>query len=180
MTSYWVDIVILVIIGLSVITGLIRGFLKELIALCVWFIAIWLAYHYYSFLDPLLQPYIQDKTARTVAGFVIILVATLLVGGLFNGILGFVLKKTGLSGTDRILGMGFGFVRGVFIVALIMVVVKLTSLPEEEYASNSRLYAKFEPVVAWIYAKVPTFIRQAQALDKDHSLADFPTDLELT
>mgnify|MGYP006371064045 FL=1 len=43
---HWVDYVIIAIIGLSVITGLFRGFVKELIALTVWVLAIWLALNY--------------------------------------------------------------------------------------------------------------------------------------
>lgn len=180
MPTYWVDLIILAIIGLSIITGLIRGFVKELIGLCIWVLALWLAYNYYGALDPLLSKYIADHNIRMIAGFVSILLVILISGGLTNALLGYILKRSGLSSTDRILGMAFGFLRGVFVVALIMVVVKITSLPEAEYMSNSRLYAKFDPVVAWLYAKVPMFIRQAQAFDKEHSLVDFPDAVELS
>ena len=162
----WVDLVIIAIIALSVITGLIRGFVKELVAVCVWILAIWLALNYSQALDPWLQNYIQDKTARSVVGFIAILLGTLIAGGITNAILGFIMKRTGLSGTDRILGMGFGFVRGVFIVALIMLVIKMTSLPYQQYSSNSVLYAKFDPVVNWLYGMMPNFINQVKMLDR--------------
>lgn len=166
MQLHWVDLVIVGIIALSVLTGLIRGFVKELIALLVWILAIWIAFNYSQSLDPWLQKYIQDKTARTVTGFILILVATLIAGGIVNALLSFILKKSGLSGTDRILGMGFGFIRGVFIVALIMVVIKMTSMPYEQYASNSRLYAKFDPAVNWLYGLMPEFIKKVKVFDK--------------
>ncbi|KTC78281.1 CvpA family protein [Legionella brunensis] len=166
MQWYWVDLLIIAVIALSVITGLIRGFVKELIALSVWVLAIWLAFSYSQTLDPWLQKYIQDKTARTVTAFILILVATLIAGGIVNALLSFILKRSGLSGTDRILGMGFGFVRGVFIVALIMVVIKMTSLPYQEYSSNSKLYAKFDPAVDWLYNMMPEFIKQVKIFDK--------------
>ncbi|WED44158.1 CvpA family protein [Legionella cardiaca] len=166
MQWHWVDLLIIAVIALSVITGLIRGFVKELIALAVWILAIWLAFSYSQTLDPWLQKYIQDKTARTVTAFILILVAILIAGGIVNALLSFILKRSGLSGTDRILGMGFGFVRGVFIIALIMVVVKMTSLPYEEYAQKSTLYSKFDPVVNWLYAQMPEFITQVKFLDK--------------
>ncbi|MFA6304086.1 MAG: CvpA family protein [Legionella sp.] len=166
MQLQWVDIGIIVIIGLSVITGLFRGFVKELVALCVWVLAIWLGIHYSQSLDPWLKNYIQEPSARTAIGFVAILFGTLLVGGIINTILSFILKRSGLSGTDRTLGMGFGFLRGVFIVALIMVAVKMTSFPYEEYARNSVLYARFDPVVALLYAHMPDFVKQVKAFDK--------------
>lgn len=162
----WVDLAIIVIIGLSIITGLVRGFVKELIALSVWILAIWLAFNYSQALDPWLQKYIQDNTARHVTGFILILVATLIIGGIANALISFLLKSTGLSGTDRVLGMGFGFVRGVFIVALIMVVIKMTSLPYQQYSNNSLLYAKFDPVVNWLYGLMPNFIKQVKIFDK--------------
>ncbi|RMX18217.1 CvpA family protein [Legionella jordanis] len=167
MQLHWVDLLIVAVVGLSVLTGLIRGFVKELIALAVWILAIWLAFSYSQSLDPWLQKYIQDKTARTVTGFIVILVAVLITGGIINATLSFILRRSGLSGTDRLLGMGFGFVRGVFIVALVMAAVKMTSVPYKTYSDNSMLYAKFDPVVDWLYAQMPEFIKQAKIFDKE-------------
>ncbi|KTD17107.1 CvpA family protein [Legionella jordanis] len=167
MQLHWVDLLIVAVVGLSVLTGLIRGFVKELIALAVWILAIWLAFSYSQSLDPWLQKYIQDKTARTVTGFIVILVAVLITGGIINATLSFILRRSGLSGTDRLLGMGFGFVRGVFIVALVMAAVKMTSVPYKTYSDNSLLYAKFDPVVDWLYAQMPEFIKQAKIFDKE-------------
>lgn len=165
MEWYWVDLLILGVISLSILTGLIRGFVKELVAICVWATAIWVAYHYSNILSPWLQNYIQDKTALAAASFVLVLLGILLAGGIANAILAMIMKRTGLSGTDRLLGMGFGLVRGVFIVALIMTVVKMTSLPQEEYAQRSFLYAKFDPLVNWMYGLMPDIIKKAKQLD---------------
>lgn len=176
MQLQWVDLGIITIVGLSVLTGLFRGFVKELVALCVWILAIWLGYHYSESLDPWLQSYVQEKSARTAVAFVIILFATLLAGGVVNAILSFILKRAGLSGTDRTLGMAFGFLRGVFIVALLMVAVKMTSLPYETYAQSSQLYARFDPLVAWLYGHMPEFIKQVKAVDKtEHLIETVPT-----
>ena len=169
MPWHWIDYVIIAVIGLSVITGLFRGFVKELIALCVWILAIWLAFTYSPILDPFLKSYVHDKTARTVVAFVAILLATIIVGGLFNALLSFILRRSGLSGTDRLLGMGFGFVRGVFIVALLMLVVKITTSSGQEYTSQSYLYAKFDPLVNWLYGQTPELIKQAKVLDKTNT-----------
>ena len=166
MQWHWLDYAIIAVIGLSVITGLFRGFIKELIALCVWILAIWLALTYSSELDSWLLPYIQDKTARTAVAFVAILLATIIIGGLFNALLSFILRRSGLSGTDRLLGMGFGFVRGVFIVSLIMLVVKMSSVSHQEYTSKSTLYAKFDPLVNGLYGYMPELIKHVGAFDK--------------
>jgi membrane protein required for colicin V production len=167
MILHTLDYVILAIVGLSLLTGLFRGFVKELIALCVWVLAIWLGLTYSSVVDPWLKPYIDDDTVRTVLGFVIILLSTLLMGALVNALLSFILHRSGLSGTDRLLGMIFGFVRGVFIVALLMVVVNMTSLTKEKYITESVLYEAFDPLVRWLSTLTPEFIRHAKIFDKE-------------
>lgn len=177
MQWYWVDLTIIGIIALSILTGLIRGFVKELVALCVWVLAIWVAYHYSPSVEPLLKSYMQDKTTRTICAFVALLLSTVIAGGLVNGLFSFILKRSGLSGTDRLLGMGFGFVRGVFIVALIMAVIKMTSLPFQ-YSRESQLYAKFDPVVNWVYRLMPEFIKRAKEINPEKNLVEFEEKIE--
>ncbi|CAM2798408.1 CvpA family protein [Legionella worsleiensis] len=172
MPFQWVDIAIISVIALSVLTGLFRGFVKELVALCVWILSIWLGMNYSQNLDPWLQSYIQDQSARTAVAFIIIMFATLFAGGVVNAILSFILKRAGLSGTDRTLGMGFGFVRGVFIVALLMVAVKLTSLPYQQYSNDSKLYAHFDPLVSLLSSHIPEFIQQVKTVDKTENIID--------
>lgn len=172
MELQWVDIGIIAVIALSVITGLFRGFVKELVALCVWVLAIWLGFNYSESLDPWLKSYIAEHSARTAVAFIIILFATLLAGGIVNATLSFILKRAGLSGTDRTLGMGFGFLRGIFIVALIMVAVRMTSLPYEEYSKKSKLYNRFDPVVALVYGHLPEFIKHMKTVDKTENIID--------
>ncbi len=183
---HWVDIAILAIIVLSVITGFMRGFVKELIALSVWILALWLAFSYAQTLEVWLQKYIQDKTFRIVAAFIAILLATLIAGGLVNSLLGFILKHTGLSGMDRILGMGFGMIRGIFIVALILLAIKMTSLPHEQYSRESKLYSHFDPIVNWLYELTPQFIKQVRlfkikpGFESQLSVLDGANDFELS
>lgn len=172
MQLQWIDLVIIAVIGLSALTGLFRGVVKEVIALGIWILAIWLGYNYSQSLDPWLQSYIQEKSARTVVAFLIILFGTLLAGGIVNTILSFMLKSTGLSGMDKILGMVFGFARGVFIVALILAAVKMTSLPYQQYVQNSKVIAQLNPVVNWISGYLPVFIERVKSVDKVVNIID--------
>ena len=126
----------------------------------------------YQSLDPWLSSYIQEQSARTAVAFIIILFATLFAGGVVNAILSFILKRSGLSGTDRTLGMGFGFIRGVFIVALLMVAVKMTSLPYQQYSQESKLYAQFDPVVEVLYSHLPELIQKVKTVDTSENIID--------
>lgn len=168
----WVDLIIVAIIGLSALTGLFRGFIKELIAIGIWVLAIWAGYKYSQNLLPWLQPYIQDKSVCTVIAFVIILLGVLIAGGIINALLGLILRGTGLGGMDKILGMIFGFVRGVFIVSLIIAILSMTSFPYQQYLQGSRLYPQLLPVIKWISGYLPHLINQVKLADKIPSLID--------
>lgn len=165
MSLSWVDYFIVGVIALSVLTGLFRGFVKELMALIIWVVAIWLAYSYSNLLHPWLSPYIHDATAIKVISFIIIMLATLMIGAIINFIMSFIMKRSGLSGTDRVLGMGFGFVRGIFIVAVIMLVMEITAVPVQQYQDTSKLYQKFTPLVKWLSQYVPGFVKQVEHLE---------------
>ncbi len=162
---HWLDYVIAGIIAISVLTGLVRGFVKELIALCVWIVAGWLSFVYAKPVAQWLGTYIQDQSARVVLAYVVIIVGTLIVGGVVNTVFSFIVNRSGLSGTDRLLGLGFGFARGVLVVALIMVVIKISSMPEEEYQEKSLMYAKFNPLVNWMYHYAPDIIKHVEKLE---------------
>ncbi len=172
MGMHWLDLVIIGVISLSILTGVIRGFIKELIALCIWVLAIWLGYQYAPLLDPYLISWISDKSIRFIAGFIIIMVSALITGGIFNAILGILMKKSGLSGTDRMLGIVFGFARGVFIVTLGLVVLQMTSLSREEQIKDSRLMAMFQPSVQWMSARVPSILAKMRTLDQEGQLTE--------
>lgn len=170
MGMHWLDIGIIAIVALSVITGLVRGFVKELVALLVWVIALWMGYQYSSILDSHLSGWIADKKFRYLAGFVIIMLSVLVAGGIFNAIFGLIMKKSGLSSVDRILGMGFGFARGVFIASLGLVVLQMTSLSREDQVKDSRLMVALNPMVNWMSLKVPLLMTQIKRLDPDETL----------
>lgn len=166
MTVSWVDMAIAGVVILSMITGLFRGFVKESVALCVWIFAFWFAFNYGECLDPWISPYVHDKTVKIVVEFILILFASFIFGGILNGFIGFLMRRSGLSGTDRLFGMGFGFARGVFIVAILLLGISMTGVTVSEYTQNTILYSKMEPLVNWLRGYVPEFIKKVQLFDK--------------
>jgi membrane protein required for colicin V production len=170
MTLSWVDITIAGVVMLSMITGLFRGFVKEVIALCVWVFAFWFAFHYGSMLDPWVAPHVKDNTVRIIIEFIIILLLSLIFGGIINALIGLIMRRSGLSGTDRLLGMGFGFARGVFIVAVIILGIHMTGMDVKEFSKESQLYSKLDPLVDWLKGYVPDFIQKVKLFDKNEHL----------
>lgn len=120
----WIDVVIIAIIALSALISVARGFVKEMLSLVAWVASFFVATNFYSQLATLFT-FTDDSAVKTVLALFTLFVATLLIIGMINMIITMLLKKTGLSGTDRLLGMIFGAARGLLIVLVIASALQL-------------------------------------------------------
>lgn len=114
------DIVIIMIILVSISLSWYRGFTREAFSLATWVGALVITYMFgYSF-GLLLSNYINASSV-VVMGLarVILFGFTLIIGALINNLLGKFIKKSGLSSTDKNLGILFGVARGVVIVMVL-------------------------------------------------------------
>ncbi|GMQ45962.1 CvpA family protein [Vibrio sp. 10N] len=143
----WLDFVILGVIGLSALISLVRGFAKEAMSLLIWFGAFFIASQYYAKLAVYFTN-IEDDMFRNGAAIAALFVATLIVGALINYVIGQLVQKTGLSGTDRVLGIVFGGLRGVLIVSAVLFFVDtFTTLNNSEWWETSELVPHFKLVI---------------------------------
>lgn len=151
----WLDLVILVVIVLSALISLIRGFVKESISLVTWIVAGVLAFRYFSPMAELLEPFVSSPTIRDIAGFAILFVSTLVIGAIINFIMSQLVSRTGLSGTDKALGVVFGGARGVLIVTMVVLLASLTPMPEAEWWQESAMVGFFQQLAEWVKGIIP-------------------------
>jgi len=156
----WVDYSILAIIGVSVLISLWRGFTKEALSLAGWVVAAWVALTFSDNLQLLLEPHISAPSIRLVVAFAILFVATLFLAGLVNYLAGQLIRKTGLSGTDRMIGVLFGVARGVLVVAVLVLVAGMTPMPQDPWWRDSQLLHYFQDIAIWIRQFLPDDIAQ--------------------
>ncbi len=153
---FWVDYVIIAIIASSAVMGVLRGFIKEAFALTLWIVAVWVATQYSRDVAVLLQSTISYPPARIAAGFASLFFATLILGSLISFLLSQLIEKTGLTGSDRLLGMLFGIVRGAVLVSILVMLAGVTPLPEDPWWKQSLLIPPFQALAVWLKAHMPT------------------------
>ncbi len=151
----WLDVAILAIILLSALISLVRGFVKESISLVTWVVAGVLAFRYFAPMGQLLEPFVESVKIRNIAGGAILFIMTLVVGAIVNFILSQLVSKTGLSGTDRSLGVVFGAARGVLIVTLVVLLAGLTPMPEASWWQDSASVEYFQQLAEWVKGVIP-------------------------
>lgn len=149
MAFTWVDWAIIAIIAVSSLISLKRGFVKEALSLLIWIIAGAVAWMFGGSLSQYLEGYIQTPSARVIVGCTILFVATLLVGAMINFLIGELIRVTGLSGTDRFLGMAFGAARGALLVVVAIGLLSLGPVQQDPWWQESRLIPQFLLVADW-------------------------------
>lgn len=151
----WADWLIFGTIALSVVLSFWRGFVKEAISLTTWVLAFFLAFHYMAAVALWCKPWIASDALRSGVSFAVIFFGVLLVGGVLNYLIGRFVVGTGLSGMDRFLGLGFGFLRGGLLVVIIVMLAQVTTLNQSNTWRHSLLLPVFASVAQWFYPFIP-------------------------
>lgn len=158
------DWIILAILGVSVLVGLWRGLVREALSLLTWLAAIAGALLFGGQVAQLYAAWIDLPSARTALGYGTVFVLVLVVGGLLGWLVGRVVRGTGLGGTDCLLGLGFGLLRGGLVVAALVLVLGYTPFPQDPWWQQSELIPRFQPVAAWLREQIPETLAALQAL----------------
>jgi membrane protein required for colicin V production len=155
----WIDCVILGILFISVLIGLMRGLISEVLSLVIWVAAFWVAWTYGPSLAHYFESSVSLPSARVAIGYGLCFIAVLLVGGLIRFLISRLVASTGLGGTDRLFGMLFGLARGVLIVALVVFVVGFTPLANAPMWRESAMMPQFRGAAEWLGQQVPENVR---------------------
>jgi membrane protein required for colicin V production len=156
----WVDYVIIGIIALSAIIGLARGLIREVLALGVWIAALLAAWFFYRPVADQLTPWLETPSLRMGVAVVLIVIGVLVVGAIIGWVLSLLVEKTGLTGTDRLLGMVFGAGRGAVVVALLVFLASLTPVVEDPWWAQSELLPRFQLLADAMLDLVPPEVTQ--------------------
>jgi len=151
----WIDVALAGVLLVSVIVGLVRGFVFELLSLLGW-VAAWFAAQWAA---PQLGPHLPVGTPGSAlnhaAAFACGFVAALIVWSLLARLVRMVLHATPLSIPDRLLGAVFGVVRGAVLLLAMATVVGFTPLAKSSAWQQSRGAAILNAVLQGLLPFLP-------------------------
>jgi membrane protein required for colicin V production len=133
------DYLIIALVVISALVGLLRGFLREVIALVTWVLAVFIAWHFGDVLEPHLGGLLAGPQVRPWAARAILFFTVLLIGWAIGAVVVHFVRLSIFSGMDRFLGLIFGLSRGIVIVGVAIILAQLLRLDGERWWGRSML-----------------------------------------
>jgi len=112
------DIAVLILVGIGAIAGFARGFVQEILALLAWFIALFAIRSLHTPLTAAIEPTLGTESGSAILAFALLLLVPYAVVKLISRWAGRKSRESVLGPIDRLLGFGFGAVKGMIIVVL--------------------------------------------------------------
>jgi membrane protein required for colicin V production len=161
MTAF--DYAVLTVILASVLLGLWRGVVSEILALAAWVVAFLVARAEAAEVARWLAGQIAEPGMRLAAAYALVFVGVLLVFAIARMLISLMLKAVGLGLLDRLLGAGFGVLRGMVVVLMAVLVAGMTPLPRADWWRDAMLAPPLETAVIaakpWLPAEAAKRIR---------------------
>ena len=134
------DLLLVVIVGASVVSGFAAGFARAGIGFLAAITGVLFGFWFYGVPAAWIHAFVSSVALSNLLGFLVVFFACALAGGLIGKLLAKLFKWTGLSWLDRIMGVGFGLVRGgLAVVALVSVLLAFAPRPLPEWMTGSAL-----------------------------------------
>jgi len=160
------DIVILCLIALPTIVGIFYGFLNIVFSLLSWAVSLGLSIKLVPYFSPLLENYVDTPILRIILAFIALFILSLLIMSGISYLIVKLLGRSGLTATDRILGLFFGMGLGGLIVAIIILLAGFTAFPQEPWWEESKLVEPFERISIWSARFLPESITEYHSYEQ--------------
>lgn len=161
MTAF--DYAVLTLISASVLLGLWRGVVSEILAVAAWIAAFLVARVVAAELANWLSGQIAEPGMRLAVAYVLVFVGVLLVFAIARMLISLLLKAVGLGLLDRLLGAVFGSLRGILVVLAVVLVAGMTPLPKAAWWRDAMLAPPLETMIIaakpWLPADAAKRIR---------------------
>ena len=133
----WLDYAVLIVLAASILWGVWRGFVHEVVSVASWVLAFLAANLFAGPIGEALPKSMLTPEARVLVSFVVVFIATLVVCTVVGHLLSKMMKVAGLGPLDRTLGGVFGLARALVILLAFALIAGLTALPRQPAWRNS-------------------------------------------
>jgi len=171
-----IDIIIAVALAASIIVGFVRGFVKESISIATLVIAIWAALYFGPVVGEVSRSWLNSVELQTWFGRILVFAIILSAGGLLGWGISKLIRLSVLSGLDRFMGSLFGMLRGVLLVALLVIGGQFSNFDNDDWWLQSRLLPHFSVVADWIKVMAPVGY---ELIVPDEVADELPIDLPM-
>ncbi|MFZ5558040.1 MAG: CvpA family protein [Pseudomonadota bacterium] len=154
------DYAVLAVMALSVLVSVIRGAVREILALASWVGAFLIANLMAPHLAIMLPAEIPGEALKLLIAFLTLFIGTLLVAGLGTLAIAELVKAAGLTPLDRGLGAVFGAARGALIVLVGVLLAGLTAMPRQPFWQDAALSGPLESVAMDVKQWLPASFAQ--------------------
>ncbi len=152
------DYTILAVLAASVLISVLRGAVRELMSLLSWVVAVWLSVRFASYAATFLPQSLSNPSLRLAVGFAVIFLGSLLALAVVTMLVSALMRKSPLSGVDRLLGAMFGIARGMLILVAATLVVGLTAVPRERVWKEASLVPPLQAFAMAVRGYLPQAI----------------------
>ena len=152
------DIIVLLIIGVTAVRGLMRGMVDTLFSLAAWFLAFMAGKWGALIVAPMLPASLDSPNLRYFVAFALVFLVVLVGVLLLGHMIASMLRAVGLGGADKALGGVVGLLKGGMIVMGFTLVAGLTSLPRTELWQSAALSNSLETVAIRVLPLLPAKI----------------------
>jgi membrane protein required for colicin V production len=142
----WADWFLLAALVVSILIGVIRGFTREILGLVSWIVAIVAALLLAPSAVGWLEHHVSTPSLRVASAYALVFFVALVLGAIVTSVVSMLVRKSALSGFDRMVGGGFGLIRGVLVAVVVVWLVGLTPARQDPWWQESM----FIPRIEWL------------------------------
>lgn len=154
------DLILLVGLGLSVVVGAWRGLVTEMLSLAGWGVSYFSAQWFGADMGAVLPVGEAGQRLNVLAGMIVVFVLAWLGWALLSWALTQVVRASPLSAPDRVLGAGFGFMRGVVVALAVVTLLGMTPVAKWPSWQASRGVAWMQVILKGLRPVLPDQVRQ--------------------
>ena len=149
------DIIFLILMGVSVIYSFIRGLVREVFSFLAIILGFFGASYAYLTVAHWLRKWMENETVAHILGFAILFILIALCLSLLGRVLSRLVQKVDLSWADRLAGGAFGFLKAILLIALILLVLTAFLPPRSKLVSESRVSSVVLVITRHLSSLVP-------------------------